>query len=198
MRLRDLVERVADVCERIEVPYYITGSVASSFYGESRLTQDVDVVIELPSWKVREFCEAFPPDEWYVDAEAAMEAVRFSRMFNVLHPSSGLKIDVMGVKDSPFDESRLGRARRVGTYASRPIMFAAPEDVILKKLDFYREGGSDKHLRDITSMFKVSGGDFDLAYTERWALRIGVQSEWRMIKERLGIVYPPPDGPQNS
>ncbi len=66
-------------------------------------------------------------------------------------------------------------------------MVSAPEDVILKKLEFFKEGGSDKHLRDIASMYKTTGSTMDLAYLDHRSLRIGVGAQWRMMKERLGI-----------
>jgi hypothetical protein len=187
MQLLDLLDAIAKVCSGLKLPYYITGSVASSYYGEYRSTQDVDVVIELPSWHVAAFCDAFPEPEWYVSREAAMDAARGPGMFNIVHPGSGLKIDVMVFKDTPFDESRLSRARLVHPEGASPVMMAAPEDIILKKLEFYREGGSDKHTRDIASMFRVSGEQIDLTYIEKWVPRIGVQREWAMIKERLGL-----------
>ena len=62
--------------------------------------------------------------------------------------------------------------------------FAAPDDLVLNKLLFYREGGSDKHLRDIVSMIKVSGEMMDLAYLEEWAARLDVADLWEVVRER--------------
>lgn len=62
-----------------------------------------------------------------------------------------------------------------------PVWVAAPEDVILKKLVYFREGGSDKHLRDIASILKVSGSPLDRSYTEHWAMRLGVSELWRRV-----------------
>ena len=187
MQVLELLDIIAAVCIKLRLAYYITGSVASSYYGEYRSTQDVDVVIELPSWHVGAFCDAFPDSDWYVSREAAMEAARGPGMFNIVHPESGLKIDVMVFKDTPFDESRLNRAKMVRPEGGGPVMMAAAEDIILKKLEFYKEGGSDKHTRDIASMFRVSGEQIDVAYIERWVPRIGVTREWAMMKERLGM-----------
>lgn len=192
MRLLELLDIVARVCAKLKLEYCVTGSMASSYYGEYRSTHDVDVVIDLAPWHASAFCDEFPESDWYVSRESALKAAQNSGMFNIIHPESGLKIDIMVCKDTPFDESRLSRARRVRPEGGAEIMMAAPEDVILKKLDFYREGGSDKHLRDIASMFRVSGPSIDAGYIELWAARIGVIREWGMIKERLGIVVSPP------
>jgi predicted nucleotidyltransferase len=120
-----------------------------------------------------------------------MDAARRPSQFNILWPSEGVKADIMVFRDTPFDNSRLSRARRVDVPGVGSVMVAAPEDIILKKLEFFREGGSDKHVRDITSVLKSQKASIDLAYIERWALRTGVQDQWVMIKGRLGIVYPP-------
>ena len=63
--------------------------------------------------------------------------------------------------------------------------FASPEDVIIKKMEYYREGGSEKHLRDITGILKVSAGEIDQAYIVEWAERLGLAPIWTAIQQRL-------------
>ncbi len=187
MRPLELATTVANVCERLKLPYFVTGSVASTYYGEYRTTLDVDFVVELPSWLVGKLCEAFPPPEWYVSSEAAMEAAQTARMFNIVHVPSGLKADIMIFRDTPYNDSRLHRRRLVELPGGGSAYFAAPEDVILKKLEAFRDGGSDKHLRDITGIVRVSGDELDYSYLEGWVLRNSVQHEWQAIKSRLGM-----------
>ena len=176
--------RVADVCTTLKLPYFVTGSVASMAWGEPRFTMDVDIVVELPGWKVREFCAAFPEPDYYVSVEAALAAALGLSQFNVIQSAEGVKADIMVFRGTPFDETRLSRARRVQLPGAGEVIVSAPEDVILKKLEFYREGGSDKHLRDIDSMIKVSGAQLDYRYLEDWALRNGVMNEWLDVKSR--------------
>jgi hypothetical protein len=71
---------------------------------------------------------------------------------------------------------------------------AAPEDVILKKLQFFREGGSSKHLRDIASMIQTQRVDgIDWQYLAGWAESLGVSAEFeRILRETdLGPHGPP-------
>jgi len=63
--------------------------------------------------------------------------------------------------------------------------FAAPEDVIIKKMEYYREGGSEKHLRDITGILMTTGDDVDRLYIERWAQQLGLGDIWEAIEKRL-------------
>ena len=66
-------------------------------------------------------------------------------------------------------------------------MLAPPEYVIVRKLEYYREGGSDKHLRDIRSMLAVSGGQLDRPSLNEWIEQRGLQNEWRLASNK-----PPP------
>jgi len=65
------------------------------------------------------------------------------------------------------------------------VWFAAPEDVILNKLIYYREGGTEKHVRDITSMLMIQGDAIDRDYIDSWAARLGVLSEWQAVLSGL-------------
>src|SRR5262245_44010247 len=109
----DLLRKLAEALEALEIPYLITGSMATIAYGEPRFTNDIDVVVELPEAKVDAFCDAFPPGEFYCPRAAALDAVRRRFQFNILHPASGLKIDVILANEGPFDRSRLARAVRI-------------------------------------------------------------------------------------
>jgi len=47
MEQLDILRHTVDVLERLTVPYLIVGSFASIAYGESRFTQDIDIVVAL-------------------------------------------------------------------------------------------------------------------------------------------------------
>lgn len=175
--------KIAGLCDDLRLDYFVTGSVASMAWGEPRATLDVDIVIELPPWNVAEFCAAFPAPEYYVSPEAALDAAQHTRQFNVLHVTEGVKADIMVFRDTPYNNARLSRARTV-RFGDVPVRFAAPEDVILKKLEYYREGGSDKHLRDVGGIIRVSGNHVDYAYIESWAATLGVTEQWQAVKKR--------------
>jgi hypothetical protein len=182
----DLAQTAAAVLDRIGVRYIITGSMASMMYGEIRATADVDIVVDLRAGHYHSILEAFSSDEYYISAEAVMHAMRFGGMFNVIHSTSGLKIDFVVTDGTGYDDVRLCRSRTMKTESGAEMKFSAPEDVILKKLEFYKQGGSDKHLRDIASMIKISGELFDRDYLEKWAIHLQVTEEWNAVKSRVG------------
>lgn len=186
MEQSDLLRRLVSVLEELDLTYMLVGSIAGGAYGEPRLTQDIDVVVKLPAERVAELCEAFSGHEYYISREAAREAVRLGGQFNVIHPASGNKIDFIIARDDPWGKTRIRRRRRVRILPDLAGYTAAPEDIILSKMDYYREGGSEKHLRDITGVMKISGELIDKAYVTRWAERLGLMEVWRAILERLG------------
>jgi hypothetical protein len=97
-----------------------------------------------------------------------------------------LKVDVIVPEPSPFNQSRFDRVRRVRAGEGFEACFASPEDAIVKKMEYYREGGSDKHMRDIIGVLMTSLEPIDLVYISQWAQRLGLGDIWAAIQERAG------------
>jgi len=95
MEQLDLLRYVARIIEDMGLRYFVTGSTATIFYGEPRFTNDIDVVVEISEQRIVEFCRRFPQDEFYVSEAAAREAAIKKGQFNIIHPASGLKVDVI-------------------------------------------------------------------------------------------------------
>jgi len=186
MEQSDLLRYVAEQIERVGLRYVVTGSMATVYYGEPRFTNDIDVVVDLPAGRVDEFCRGFRAPEFYVSEETARQAVNERGQFNIIHPASGLKIDVIVPQDTPFNHSQFARARRVKLGPDQDVSFASAEDVIIKKMEHYGAGGSEKHLRDITGVLKISGDQVDRDYITEWASRLKLESVWQAILDRTG------------
>lgn len=185
MEPSDLLHFLVSTLERLGLRYFVTGSTVTIFHGEPRFTNDIDVVVDLPEAAVADLCRQFPEDDFYVSVDAARDAVRRRSQFNIIHPRSGLKIDVIIPAETAFNRSRFARAMRVNAGGDWEAIFSSPEDAILRKMEFYREGGSDKHLRDIAGVLKTNAGGIDTAYIEQWAATLGVTDVWRTILARL-------------
>ncbi len=181
----ELLRKIIETLEGLQIPYLVTGSVAAMAYGEPRMTNDIDIVAEVREEHIPGLLKAFPPEEYYISDEMIREAIRTRGQFNIIHPSSGLKVDIIIRRNTPFDESRFRRFRRIQPAETYEAHFAAPEDVIIKKMEFYKEGGSEKHLRDITGIIKISGDELDMQYIAEWAERLGLTEIWRAVKNRL-------------
>src|ERR1019366_4586308 len=137
MEPSDLLRKLATELERLGIEYLVTGSIATITYGEPRFTNDIDVVVELRLDHVDAFCSAFPSPEFYCSKDAAVHAIREHFQFNILHPASGLKIDVIVPADSEFNRSRFSRRLRMPGGMDFDVWLSSPEDVIVKKMEFY-------------------------------------------------------------
>jgi hypothetical protein len=187
----DILRHTVDALERLEVPYLIVGSFASIAYGESRFTQDIDVVVALEDRHVPGFVAAFPAPEFYLSESAIRDAIRTCFQFNVLHPSSGNKIDFILPGTGPWASLQMAHGRPARLLPDRDVIVAAPEDVIIGKLWYYAEGGGDRHLRDIAGILRVTGAGVDRAEVERWARQLGYLETWRQIVQKVDAADPP-------
>ena len=185
MEPSELLRLLVGILERLQLRYFVTGSTVTIFYGEPRFTNDIDVVVALPESLATLFCQQFPEAEFYIDEGAVRDAIRHRSQFNIIHPPSGFKIDVIIPEASEFNRSRFNRARRVRAGDDWEASFASPEDAIIKKMEYFRNGGSEKHLRDITGVLRTSGIDIDRDYIELWATDLGLLDIWKAILQRL-------------
>lgn len=165
--------------ERANVPYAIVGSVASSLYGEPRATNDVDLLIQLARTDAQKLADAYPPNEFYVPPPEVIE-VELGRThgghINIIALESMMKADIYPLSPAEAEWFTRRRAMEIG---GRTLWFAIPEAVILHKLRFYREGGSEKHLRDIRGMLAVSPEEIDRALLDQATAALGLGDEWR-------------------
>ncbi|MDX2119190.1 MAG: nucleotidyltransferase [Planctomycetota bacterium] len=185
---RDLMIVAARALNAAGSRYAVTGSMAAMMYGELRTTTDIDIVVDFGYRELSAVLQAFPESEFYVNRDAILAAMNNCGQFNVIAMGTDLEIDFMVVNDDFYNTVRLERARVIEVLPHEPVRFSAPEDVILKKLQFYQQGESDKHLRDVASMIKVSGEDMDREYLDSWASKLGVAGEWLEMKRRCGWV----------
>jgi hypothetical protein len=180
----DVFVHALRVLDEHEIPYAIVGSIASMSYGEYRTTLDMDVVIRIEPSQVEALCADFPDPDWYVSVDAAREAVRRRKQFNAVHLPSGYRIDFMIAEESEWARQQLER-RQLIAMEGYPAYTAHPEDIILGKLQYFRDGGSDKHLSDIAKMIETSGHLIDQDNVSRWADELGVRYEWDLVLQRI-------------
>ncbi|RPJ46698.1 MAG: hypothetical protein EHM19_03890 [Candidatus Latescibacterota bacterium] len=168
---------LAEVFDRLGVPYLIGGSVASSILGEPRSTEDVDIFADLGEPGLDEFVAAVDK-EFYLDREAAAEALRLRSSFNMIFLEGMLKVDVFLCRDRGHDREEMRRRREIALVADpeKRVWIASPEDLVLKKIEWFQAGGgvSERQWRDLLGILKVQGEALDFAYLRRWAEELGL------------------------
>lgn len=180
-----LMQKAADFFERLNVTYRIVGSMASMVRGEARFTNDIDILADLSEEHVDQFELEFPAPDYYISLAAVRTAIQQRRQFNIIHIPSGLKVDVILKKDTEFGRLDILHGQRLKSEGLYDAWFGSSENVILMKLKYFREGRSEKHLRDIASVLLVQGDSINRQYITEWAGKLGVVDEWELVRQRV-------------
>lgn len=174
---------VLSALEACGIPYMVAGSVASILYGEPRLTNDMDVVVELDGQHVDGLLEQLAVGDFYLpSAEFIREVIARGGAFNIIDPASASKVDLIVRRRTEFGALEFARRRRLPFDDRLDASVATPEDVIVSKLVFFAKGESQKHLRDIAGILRVSAGRLDEAYIDEWVTRLGLRPAWEAAR----------------
>ena len=172
-------EPVAEAFEKLGIPYYIGGSLASSAYGLARSTMDVDMVADLGPKHARPLVEMLE-SSYYIDEGMILEAIRNRSSFNMIDLETMFKIDIFITRNSPHDIETFKRRRRETLHEEQcaaRFYLASAEDVVLNKMACFRLGAdaSDRQWHDILGVFKVQQESLDMMYLRHWASELNVQ-----------------------
>ncbi len=163
--------------DRFGIPYYVGGSVASSFYGSWRQTQDVDVILAIRPDQIRALAKLLAQD-YAIDADAWIDAFRHGQPFNIFFQHTFTKIDVMPLQTAHRQEEERRAQRQSLFVGTPPIRLSSAEDTILAKLQWDRAmGGSKRQWTDILGVIRNQQPNLDLMYLRAWADNLGVRSE---------------------
>jgi hypothetical protein len=175
----DLIALFVGPLETAGIPYLVSGSVATAIYGEPRNTLDIDLAVFPAPAQLGMFPQLFPETEFYLPPVEviALECRRATRgHFSIIHQATGLKADIYPSRNHPCLAWAMAHQRRI-SLPSGEVVLAPPEYVILHKLDFYREGGHHKHLRDIAGV--INQQELDLPFLTEATTRLGLEREWQ-------------------
>jgi hypothetical protein len=182
MSQQELLKRIIQILDGLQIQYMVTGSVTSSLQGEPRSTHDIDLVVDLTEDSASRLRGMLPPSDFYVSDQAIREALSQRTTFNLIDLTSGDKVDFWILTDQPFDRSRFAR-RQIAEVAGTRFSVSAPEDTILMKLCWAEQsGGSQKQFTDALRVYEVQHGVLDVDYLNEWASRLGIDSLWQRLR----------------
>lgn len=171
-----ITKLVTDVLDNIRVPYFVTGSLASSLYGRGRSTFDADLVTKLQIDDIEDFVDQANKD-FFVDQMMVQDAVRRKSSFNLVHREAAFKIDIFVAKDRDFDRGQFNR-RIEKKFEDIPgsMYFASPEDTVLSKLEWFRLGNevSERQWTDIIDVLKTQSNSLDRQLLNAWARKLSL------------------------
>lgn len=173
-----VLERLADVLDRLGIAYAIGGSIASSAYGTMRFTQDADITV----WSFSEVAGRFHDlvkEEFYISEQAMHQALDRHGSFNVIHFETGFKIDIFVQRPSEFERRLLERRRtaKLSDESGRELSIVSPEDIVLLKLRWFKETDctSERQWNDVLGVLAVQGESLDFAYLVDSAKEMGLE-----------------------
>lgn len=184
MTNQDAVLAVIDALESLDVSYMVVGSLSSNAYGIIRSTRDADFVVQLGSVSIGEVVSRLPP---YIRLEPQMsfETVAATTRYLLLIPGSPFKIELFLLSSEEYDQQRFDRRTRKEAMG-RVVWLPTPEDVIITKLRWSKQGKRTKDVDDVRNVLAVQGDSLDFSYIHRWC----DEHETRQLLEQIRATIP--------
>jgi len=184
MSQQELLGYVGGELDRAGIPYMLTGSFASSYYGEPRLSHDIDLVVELSPHEVPALARVFPKERFYFDEISISEAIERRDHFNLMDQETFDKIDFWVLKDDAWNRQRFARRQRKDL-DGLDLWVISPEDLILSKLRWSQmSGGSAKQVGDVIGVYEVQRAWLDEDYLNTWAGSLDLERELSEVRHR--------------
>jgi hypothetical protein len=189
-RLGETLQPLTQLLERLDVLYFVVGSVASTTLSIARMTQDIDVVANLRREQLPFLLEELNL-HYFVDEEMIKREVARQGTFNIIHRNTFFKVDVFPLKSRDYDQT-VAKRRQFGPLGNPPFMEAylpQPEDVVLTKLEWFVATGrtSENQWGDIANVLKMQCFNLDLVYLQHWARELGVSDLLNKALDEAGI-----------
>ena len=169
----DQEEVLKDVTRRLEklgIPYMLTGSMAMICYAMMRMTNDIDLIIEIKTNDAERFINEFEKD-YYISPNRVRDSISLKFMFNILHNEKIVKVDCVVRKDDEFQKLAFSNRKKV-QFTDFDIWTINREDLILSKLNWAKISKSEMQMRDVASILR---NGYDKEYVDYWVKKLGTQ-----------------------
>jgi hypothetical protein len=180
---KKFLEKLISLIESAGIPYAVCGSLSSGLHGQPRATNDADIIIEPTKDQLNNLLRSLEIG-YYVSKEAAFEAMNENSMFNVIDNELGWKADLIFRRNNPYQLSKFNRRIRAKLMGI-DLWILSPEDVILSKLDWAKDSGSDLQFRDVFGVVKLQWDKLDWDYLRHWAKELGIEKNLERVKEEV-------------
>jgi Nucleotidyl transferase AbiEii toxin, Type IV TA system len=178
-------EKLRAALDAVGIPYFVTGSFASSAHGIPRSTNDIDIVISASRQQLEQLLARLSQTEFETELDDPFDAFVRKSMFNIVDAATLWKVDLIFKQPTPFDASRFSR-RNVVDIAGVHLYTASPEDILITKLWWAKLGESQRQINDCVGIIQVQRESLDLEYISRWVAALELQEQWATARERAG------------
>ena len=185
MKIEVFIRRICAALEHHDIPYMVTGSVASSIHGIPRSTNDLDIVIAPNREQLRQLVSFVKRFGYFAQAEAAEDALRKHDQFNIIDFPNAWKVDLIIRKEREFSVTEFERREEVDVGDLRFVV-AKPEDVLIAKLEWAKISPSERQMQDAAGILIVQGAQLDLRYVEKWVTELDLHEQWTAVRTLAG------------
>ncbi len=144
--------KIVAILTRHDIRFHFTGGLTSTAYGEPRMTQDIDLVIDpdRTGRVVDAFHASLVESDFMFDESSMRQAVKDGTMFQLLDRCEVLKLDVY---PRELIEGELSRSEFVEIFAGTVLPLVCRADAAASKLVWINKG-SHKSRRDLRAIYR--------------------------------------------
>jgi hypothetical protein len=181
-----LAAELHDLFEANGINYYIKGGVAAVAYGETRTTQDLDVILAIDLADLPQIANIFETAGFYV---SGLDDVINQRMFGfqIAQIATISRADLIIADATEYSRIQLSRRQTIPIGTGKDVYFASPEDVIINKLVWGQSSQSEKQWRDVLSILKTQRESLDYDYIGEWASKLGIAADYDRATIEAGV-----------
>ena len=187
--IQDSIQLAAQLHQLFEtngISYYVTDGVAAVAYGETRTTQDLDIVLAVDLASLAQIGTIFETAGFYVSGLDDVISQRMSS-FQITQIATISRADLMIPVESEFSRIQLSRRQTIPISIGKDVYFASPEDVIINKLIWGSKSQSEKQWRDVLSIMKTQRECLDYNYLREWADKLGMMPDYLRATIEAGV-----------
>jgi hypothetical protein len=172
---------VVETLEALGVPYMLVGSFSSNLYGIPRSTKDADFVVQLDNVSISSVRDRLGPG-FELDPQMTFETITATSRYRLQHRNSVFQIELFLLSDDAHDRERFARRRRV-PLQGHDVFVPSPEDVIVTKLRWSKQGARAKDIDDVRDVLSVQGDGLDWDYLRRWCAAHGTTQLLERVRQ---------------
>jgi len=183
LSVKDVFEKLRAALDAAGIPYFVTGSFASSAHGVPRATNDIDIVISPTREQLNALIAQFSPSDFATNQEEIDDAFQRRASFNIIDQVTFWKVDFILRQYTPFDASRFKRRDFVDIAGVR-LQTASAEDILITKLWWAKLGPSERQINDVAGIIRVQGANLDRDYVDKWVAVLELDDQWNAALAR--------------
>ncbi|MEO0103665.1 MAG: hypothetical protein ABIK40_05265 [candidate division WOR-3 bacterium] len=183
MEIEEVIKKVINILDKLNIPYLLTGALSVVYYGEPRATHDIDLVIQIKEDDITLLMKGFQ-DNFFIDEESIRNALKERSMFNAVHKDTNFKVDFWILTEDKFNKEMFNR-RVKRNILGIEIYLPTPEDVIINKLEWFKMSNIDKHYYDALSVYCVQKDNLDIEYIKNCCKAKSILEIFERMEEEI-------------